>query len=52
MWLVQVCSIEDRDESLKHDRGYVGKRYVCVKVVSQVFMEDFLARQNVKVCLS
>lgn len=42
-------SFEDRDRALKHDKGYIGKRYVCVKVVSQSFADDFAARDEEKV---
>lgn len=42
--LIQVHSLEDRDGALKHDRGYIGKRYVTLRVVSEQSMKDLLAR--------
>lgn len=47
--LTQVHSFEDRDEALKHDRGYIGKRYVTVRVVTEQSMKDSISRNSAKV---
>ena len=46
--LLQVHSLEDREEALKHDRGYIGKRYVTIRVISEQAMKDFLAKNEIK----
>lgn len=46
---LQVHSIEDRDEALKHDRGYIGKRYVTVRVASEQAKQDSIAKSGVQV---
>ena len=34
---------------MKHDRGYIGKRYVTIRVVSEQTMNDTLAKGESKV---
>ena len=47
----QVHSLEDREQALKHDRGYIGKRYVTVRVVTERAMNDFISRNSTVVSL-
>ena len=41
--------MKEREEALKHDRGYIGKRYVTIRVVSEQTMNDTLAKGESKV---
>lgn len=42
-------SLADREEALKHDRGYIGKRYVTVRVVSEQAMHELMSKNEDKV---